>query len=77
MTNPLIVTVPILPFGMVHSHAIVGPTSCILADTGTPGSEHKIERALRKQGRGFKDVSLIVTPTRTPTMPARRRGCVS
>lgn len=60
MTNPLIVTVPILPFGMVHCHAIVGPTSCILVDTGTPGSEHKIARALRKQGRGFKDVSLIV-----------------
>ena len=60
MTNPLIVTIPILPLGMVHCHAIVGPTSCILVDTGTPGSEHKIERALRKQGRGFRDVKLII-----------------
>lgn len=58
--KPLIVTIPILPLGMVHCHAIIGPSGCILVDTGTPGSEAKIERALKSQGRGFSDVKLIV-----------------
>ncbi|MBN3740910.1 MULTISPECIES: MBL fold metallo-hydrolase [Burkholderia] len=60
MTTPSIVTVPILPFGMVHCHLIIGETGCVLVDTGTPGSQGKIERALKKHGRGFRDVTLIV-----------------
>ncbi|WP_322786955.1 MBL fold metallo-hydrolase [Paraburkholderia sprentiae] len=45
---------------MVHCHLIIGEEGCVLVDTGTPGSEDKIERALAKHGRGFRDVSLIV-----------------
>ncbi|TDY19921.1 metallo-beta-lactamase superfamily protein [Paraburkholderia sp. BL6665CI2N2] len=60
MNTPSIITIPILPFGMVHCHLIIGEAGCVLVDTGTPGSEDKIERALAKHGRGFRDVSLIV-----------------
>ncbi len=59
MKAPLIVTVPILPLGMVHCHAVIGETGCILVDTGTPGSEAKIERVLKQHGRELSDVSLI------------------
>lgn len=60
MSFPAIVRVPILPFGMVNCHLIVGPAGCILVDTGLPGSEQKIERALQSVGRTFADLRLIV-----------------
>jgi hydroxyacylglutathione hydrolase len=60
MKKASITTVPILPFGMVNCHLIIGAAGCVLVDTGTPGSEDKIERALKKKGRGFRDVTLIV-----------------
>ncbi|MGE8175050.1 MBL fold metallo-hydrolase [Pseudomonas fluorescens] len=60
MHTPLIVTVPILPLGMVHCHLVVGDRGCVVVDTGIPGSEHKIERALKQHGRSFADVTLIV-----------------
>ncbi|WP_374568035.1 MBL fold metallo-hydrolase [Ideonella sp.] len=60
MSFPTIVRVPILPFGMVNCHLIVGPAGCIVVDTGLPGSEHKIERALRSFGRTWADLRLIV-----------------
>jgi glyoxylase-like metal-dependent hydrolase (beta-lactamase superfamily II) len=60
VSHPSIITIPILPLGMVHCHLVVGKTGCILVDTGTPGSEKKVERALRRIGRGFHDVTLIV-----------------
>ncbi|MES2742085.1 MAG: MBL fold metallo-hydrolase [Pseudomonadota bacterium] len=59
-THPTIVTIPILPFGMVHCHLIVTAKGCVLVDTGVPGSETKIGRALSGLGLGFSDVSLIV-----------------
>lgn len=60
MSSPTIVRVPILPFGMVNCHLIVGTDGCVLVDTGLPGSEQKIERALRAIGRSFSDIRLIV-----------------
>ena len=60
MTQPTIVTVPILPFGMVNCHVIIGAPGCVVVDTGTPGSEDKIGRALKEHCRGFRDVTLIV-----------------
>lgn len=60
MQTPSIVTVPILPFGMVHCHLIVGEHGVILVDTGIPGSEAKIERVLRQHGRAWRDITLIV-----------------
>lgn len=60
MDGALIVTIAILPLGMVNCHAIIGAAGCVLVDTGLPGSEAKIEQALKKHGRGFGDVKLIV-----------------
>ncbi|WP_243856328.1 hypothetical protein [Paraburkholderia sp. BL6665CI2N2] len=39
---------------MVHCHLIIGEAGCVLVDTGTPGSEDKIERALAKHGRYYE-----------------------
>ena len=60
MTSVRIVRVPILPFGMVNCHLLIGPHGCVLVDTGLPGSHRKIQRALQAQGRGLKDIRLIV-----------------
>lgn len=55
-----IVRIPILPFGMVNCHLILGTKGCIVVDTGLPGSESKIERTLKKHGLSFQDIKLIV-----------------
>jgi hydroxyacylglutathione hydrolase len=60
MANVEIVRIAILPFGMVNCHLIIGPQGCILVDTGLPGSAPKIAKALRRQGRTFADIKLIV-----------------
>jgi len=60
VVSPEIVRVPILPLRMVNAHLIVHKTGCILVDTGLPGSEHKIERALVRNGFGWPDIKLIV-----------------
>ena len=60
MSRPRIVRVPIVPFGVVNCHLVVGEEGCVLVDTGVPGSQRRIERALKSQGRGFRDIRLIV-----------------
>jgi hydroxyacylglutathione hydrolase len=60
MTEPRIVRIPILPFGMVNCHLVAGSDGCILIDTGLPGSEHKIARGLSRLGLQFTDIRLIV-----------------
>ncbi|WP_295997199.1 MBL fold metallo-hydrolase [Rugamonas sp.] len=60
MPLPHIIRIAILPFGMVNCHLIAGPQGCILVDTGLPGSEAKIGRALRRHGMRFSDIRLIV-----------------
>ena len=60
MTVPRIVRIRILPFGMVNCHLLIGAQGCVLVDAGLPGSEHKIGRALKKHGLGFRDIKLIV-----------------
>jgi hydroxyacylglutathione hydrolase len=60
MSQPRIVRIPIVPFGMVNCHLIVSEEGCVLVDTGVPGSHRKIEQALKAQGRSFKDIRLIV-----------------
>lgn len=55
-----IIRIPILPFRMVNCFLILGEEGCILVDTGLPGSESKIGRALKKCGLSFKDIKLIV-----------------
>jgi hydroxyacylglutathione hydrolase len=60
MNPPTIVRIPILPFGMVNAHLIVGDEGCVLVDTGLPGSHARIGRALAQRGRRFDDIRLIV-----------------
>lgn len=55
-----VVRIPILPFGLVNAHLVRGNEGCILVDTGLPGSEHKIGRALKSIGMDFGDIGLIV-----------------
>ncbi len=60
MITPQIIRIPILPAGLVNAHLILGPNGGILVDTGLPGSEAKIEKALTKHRRSFRDITLIV-----------------
>lgn len=60
MPTPRIIRIPILPFGMVNCFLIQEAEGCILVDTGLPGSESKIKKALNKCGLSFKDIKLIV-----------------
>lgn len=60
MTTPQIIRIPILPFGMVNAHLILGANGCILIDAGLPGSESKIEKVLTRHGLTFKDIKLII-----------------
>jgi hydroxyacylglutathione hydrolase len=55
-----IIRIPILPFGMINCHLIIGPHGCILVDAGLPGSARKIGKALRRHGLSFTDIRLIV-----------------
>ena len=59
MSPHRIVTVPILPRGMVNSFILVGERP-VLVDTGVPGSEPKILAALAREGFAPGDVSLIL-----------------
>ena len=60
MNPPKIVRIAIAPFGMINCHLVIEKDGCILVDAGLPGSEHKIERALKAHGLAFKDIKLIV-----------------
>lgn len=55
-----VIRIPILPFGMVNAHLIRGPRGCVLVDAGRPGSEHKIGKALAREGLSFRAIKLIV-----------------
>jgi glyoxylase-like metal-dependent hydrolase (beta-lactamase superfamily II) len=60
MSDIQIVRVPIVPFGIVNAHIIVGRRGCVVVDAGTPGSERKIERALKAKGLTVRDIRLVV-----------------
>jgi hydroxyacylglutathione hydrolase len=55
-----IIRVPIFPFNMVNAYLLKLAKGVVVVDTGTPGSERKIERLLGKNGLTFNDVKLIV-----------------
>lgn len=59
MSPHRIVTVPILPRGMVNSFLLIGERP-IVVDTGVPGSAPKILAALAREGFAPGDVSLIL-----------------
>lgn len=60
MSSLRIVRIPILPFGMVNCHLLIGARGCVLVDAGLPGSERKIRRVLRQHGLDYPDIQLIV-----------------
>jgi hydroxyacylglutathione hydrolase len=60
MTAFQIIRIPILPFGLVNAHLILGPQGCVLVDAGLPGSESRIKKALAKHRLSFGDIKLIV-----------------
>ncbi len=55
-----IIQVPIAPFGMINAHLVINWDQCILIDTGLPGSESKIEKALKKEWLSLQNIKLIV-----------------
>jgi hydroxyacylglutathione hydrolase len=60
MVSHPIIRIPILPFGMVNAHLLIGDGGCILVDAGLPGTESKVEQVLKKHGYTFTDIKLIV-----------------
>ena len=56
----IVTRIPILPLGLVNAHLILGAGGCVLVDTGLPGSESKIEKALTTHKLSFGDIRLIV-----------------
>ena len=60
MSKQKIIRIPIMPFGMVNAHLVVGDAGCILVDAGVPGSEVKVEKTLKDHGLSFGDIKLIV-----------------
>ena len=60
MFDPEVIRIPILPLGMVNAHLIRSEAACILIDTGIPGSERRIARALARHGLSSRDIKLIV-----------------
>ena len=59
MSPHRIVTVPILPRGMVNSFLLIGERP-VVVDTGVPGSAPKVLAALAREGFAPSDVSLIL-----------------
>ena len=55
-----IVRIPILPFGMINCHLLIGQHGCILIDTGLPGTQARIGRVLKRHGLPFAAIKLIV-----------------
>jgi hydroxyacylglutathione hydrolase len=60
MPESEIIRIPILPFNIVNAHLIRSDAGCILVDTGIPGSERKISRALARHRLAFQDIKLII-----------------
>jgi hydroxyacylglutathione hydrolase len=52
--------VSILPLGLVNAHLIHSATEAILVDTGLPGTENKIHKALKQIGLTYENVTLII-----------------
>jgi glyoxylase-like metal-dependent hydrolase (beta-lactamase superfamily II) len=60
MSHPKILRIPVLPFGMLNAHLVLGDRGAVLVDAGLPGSASKIVRALRAEGLAPRDLRLIV-----------------
>ena len=60
MLSSEIIRIPILPFNIVNAHLVRSDAGCILVDSGIPGSERKIARALARNRLSFNDIKLII-----------------
>jgi hydroxyacylglutathione hydrolase len=60
MSPAEIIRIPIFPFNTVNAHLIKSDSGCILVDAGTPGSERKIDRVLKRNRLSFNDIKLII-----------------
>lgn len=60
MNGTHIIRIPILPMGMINAFLIIHDHHCILVDSGLPGTESKVEKALKSNGLTFTDMTLIV-----------------
>ncbi|WIT14121.1 MBL fold metallo-hydrolase [Paucibacter sediminis] len=55
-----VVRIPILPFGLVNAHLVLGTDGAILVDAGLPDTQDVVEQALRARNLAWSDVKLIV-----------------
>lgn len=60
MNNVRILTIPILPMGMINAFLVSTASGHVLVDTGIPGSEDKICAVLTRNGVSIRDIDLIV-----------------
>ncbi|BCE02654.1 MBL fold metallo-hydrolase [Marinicellulosiphila megalodicopiae] len=58
--NYQIITIPILPLGIVNAFLIKYSDGCILVDSGLPNTEQKVEQTLKKYTLKFSDIKYIV-----------------
>jgi glyoxylase-like metal-dependent hydrolase (beta-lactamase superfamily II) len=60
MTETILETIPMLPLGMLNAYLLVGKGSAVLVDTGLPGSEHRVEGALRRHGLSLSALRFVI-----------------
>ncbi len=60
MEEQHIITIPILPMGMINAFLVASSDGYILVDSGVPNSEGKIGKVLKRRGLTFRDIKLIV-----------------
>jgi glyoxylase-like metal-dependent hydrolase (beta-lactamase superfamily II) len=61
MKVPLeVVRIPILPFGLVNAHLVLGNEGAIVVDAGLPDTQDVVEQALRGRNLAWSDIKLIV-----------------
>ena len=60
MSSVSLITIPILPLGLVNAFLAISPQGIILIDAGLPDTEKKIEKVLVRMGLHFHDVKLII-----------------
>ena len=55
-----VIRIPILPFGLVNAHLVIGASGAVLVDAGLPDTERAVEKALRSRSMSWSDIKLIV-----------------
>ncbi len=59
MSAPRVEKIAIWPLDMINAYLLVLEVGAVLVDCGLPGSESKVERALARNGLGWRDIRLI------------------